>query len=1122
MGVDISQYRATIGTFTGLQGLPKRPGKNKHDTMSSLWIKILMIRCLIAICMDVHPHPGPTHLDQMNICHLNIRSLNADKRLGACVTQLADEYDIITMSETWLDEDDIPEIYAIPGYTGPYRLDRTLQRGGGVLAWVRDTIVVKVRPDLHQDRLETLWLELLIPKHKLLLAICYRQQDGQYSDNYWTKLQQSYDLAKATGITNIILIGDFNADISTNRPAGLAKDAFLAINHLSQHINEPTRYHHNTGSVLDLIITNKQSLIKGAEVIAPVHLNDHCTIAGVIDLPMTRPKSYKRRMWSYKTANFDHFRTKLNEVDWEECLASDDPDLTTTEWTEKFLEVVNNEIPHKDVTVRPAEHKWYNGYLRKLCRKQRHDHKLWTQHQTPWAWERYRTSRNKYHQEVDRLRQEYEESLAKTLASETRTNPKKWWAVAKETMGNRKSSSIPSMMSNNEVYKTDEDKAKLFNDYFLEVQSLPNQPDNPIFEERPEPENTIEMVTIIPKDVEDVLKCLDPNKAYGPDGISPKMLKEGGPAIVNILTKLFNLSLAKGIFPSSWKMANVCPILKKAEEFFTKNYRPISLLSTIAKVFEKVVFKHLFNFFRTNFTISLWQSGFLPGHSCVTQLIEIYDEFCKAVDNGKEIRVVFLDISKAFDRVWHAGLLDKLKGSGIRGRLLLWLKSYLTDRQQRVTINGARSPWGKILAGVPQGSVLCPLLFLIFINDITHVIRRCNIRLFADDTCLFIEVDEPTEAADILNQNLQQIQEWADKWLVSFSPPKTKELLISNKAPRDHPPLVLNNERITRVKHHKHLGIYLSDNLGWKKHAEETANKANRCLGILRPLKFILDCASLETLYKSFVRPILEYADIVWDAPDAHRHGLDILERVQTEAARIVTGATARCSTENLYKEAGWEKLSLRRRLHRSTMMFKIMTGLAPESLLQKIPNRVEARTRYRLRNRGDIQVPFTRLVSYTQSFFPTAVRLWNEFTNALTNSPSVAAFKYNYLKATPRPRTNPLVYRGERREAVSHSRMRIGCSGLNADLCRELHVLDSAACTCPSGDDETADHYLLHCEKYRAERHIMITNLAQLEHLQPNCELLLHGDPTKTLEHNTEIFKQVHQFIKTSKRFAF
>ena len=198
-------------------------------------------------------------------------------------------------------------------------------------------------------------------------------------------------------------------------------------------------------------------------------------------------------------------------------------------------------------------------------------------------------------------------------------------------------------------------------------------------------------------------------------------------------------------------------------------------------------------------------------------MIEIYDEFRKAVDKGKEIRVVFLDISKAFDRVWHAGLLEKLKGAGIRGRLLLWLKNYLTDRQQRVTINGAKSPWGKILAGVPQGSVLGPLLFLIFINDITHVIRRCKIRLFADDTCLFVEVDEPDKVAEILNQDLHQIQEWADKWLVSFSPPKTEELLISNKAPRAHPPLYLNNERITTVKHHKHLGIYLSDNLSWKK-----------------------------------------------------------------------------------------------------------------------------------------------------------------------------------------------------------------------------------------------------------------------------------------------------------------
>ena len=1121
MGVDLTQYRVTIGTFIGLHGTSRPSGKNKYDTMPSTWVKILLIQCLIAICMDVNPHPGPDATEPINICHLNIRSLNADKRLGACVNQLAKEYDIITMSETWLDEDDTSAVYLIPGYTGPYRLDRTLQGGGGVLAWVNDSIVVKERGDLHQDKLECLWLELLIPKHKLLLAVCYRQQDGQYSDYFWQKLQRSYDLAKATGIVNIILTGDFNADISTNRPAGLAKEAFLATNHLTQHIKEPTRYYQNRGSILDLIITNRQSLIKSTEVIAPVHLNDHCTITGEINLPLSKNKAYKRTMWSYKTTNFDNFRTKLGEVAWDECLTSDDPNQATEEWTNKFMDVVREKIPHKEVTVRPTDSRWYNGYLRKLCRKQMRDHKLWTKHRTPWAWENYRATRNTYHQEVDRLKTEHEEKRAKTLATEARTNPKKWWSMAKETMGNRKSSTIPSMMSGDEVFNTDDEKAKLFNDHFLEVQSLPNQPTTPEFDEDEDPENIIDLITILPKDVDDALKCLDPNKAYGPDGISPKMLKEGGPALVNILTKIFNLSLTKGIFPSSWKMANVCPIFKKAEEFFTRNYRPISLLSTIAKVFEKVVFKHLFNFFRTNFTISLWQSGFLPGHSTVTQLIEIYDEFCKAVEKGKEIRVVFLDISKAFDRVWHAGLIHKLKGSGIRGRLLQWLTSYLEDRQQRVTINGVYSPWGKILAGVPQGSVLGPLLFLIFINDITHVIRRCKIRLFADDTCLFIEVDQPEEAAQILNENLGRIQEWATKWLVAFSPPKTEAMLISNKTPRDHPQLFLDNQQITEVKNHKHLGVHLSHNLSWTIHAEETAKKANKCLGILRPLKFKLDRASLETLYKSFIRPILEYADIIWDAPDAHRHGLDILEKVQTEAARLVTGATARCSTENLYTEAGWEKLSLRRRLHRSTMMYKIMTGLAPQTLADKIPSRVEARTRYHLRNRTDLQTPVARLVSYSQSFYPTAVRLWNAFTSAIKDSPSVASFKNNYLKGYPRPKVNPVFFKGDRRTAVIHSRMRVGCSSLNSDLSHRLHVIDSPACTCPPGVDETAEHYFLNCSNYRAERQTMLTSLAQLNHNNPRIDLLLHGDREKSVPHNTEIFSIVHSYITATRRFV-
>ena len=418
-------------------------------------------------------------------------------------------------------------------------------------------------------------------------------------------------------------------------------------------------------------------------------------------------------------------------------------------------------------------------------------------------------------------------------------------------------------------------------------------------------------------------------------------------------------------------------------------------------------------------------------------------------------------------------------------------------------------------------SVLGPLLFLIFINDITHVIRHCNIRLFVDDTCLFIEVEDTAEAAAALNKDLEHIQSWADKWLVTFSPPKTKEMLITTKAPREQPPLSLNNQPITVVESHKHLGVTLSNNLSWRKHAEEIAKKANKCLGILRPLKFKLDRSSLETMYKSFIRPVLEYADIIWDIPNPHRHDLDLLEKVQLNAARLVTGATARCSSEELYKEVGWETLAKRRQFHRSAMMHKIINGLAPQYLQELIPSRIEARTTYNLRNRKNLQVPVARLQCYSQSFFPSATRPWNDLTTETKDSVTKGSFKHKYLNQHPRPTANPLYYRGKRLPAVYHSRMRIGCSGLNSDLHHGLHVVDSPNCThCNLGVEETAEHFLLKCPKFQTERQMMLNKLQNIQVLDPSVDILLQGDPTTNLTTNAETFKHVHDYITMTKRF--
>ena len=211
------------------------------------------------------------------------------------------------------------------------------------------------------------------------------------------------------------------------------------------------------------------------------------------------------------------------------------------------------------------------------------------------------------------------------------------------------------------------------------------------------------------------------------------------------------------------------PLYKKDDPSLVCNYRPISLLSSIGKVLEKIVHKHMFNYFNDDSIITCLQSGFVPGDSTVNQLVDIYNTFCKALDNGLEVQAVFLR---------HKGLIYKLKRAGINGLLLDWLSDYLTNRKQRVVIPGGSSDWQFIRAGVPQGSILGPLLFLLYINDIVADIQSC-VRLFADDTSLYIIVDNPMSAAEMINTDLETIHRWAEKWLVNFNPSKSESLLVS-------------------------------------------------------------------------------------------------------------------------------------------------------------------------------------------------------------------------------------------------------------------------------------------------------------------------------------------------------
>ena len=373
----------------------------------------------------------------------------------------------------------------------------------------------------------------------------------------------------------------------------------------------------------------------------------------------------------------------------------------------------------------------------------------------------------------------------------------------------------------------------------------------------------------------------------------------------------------------------------------------------------------------------------------------------KALDDGKEVRAIFCDISKAFDRVWHIGLLYKLRRAGITGSLISWFSHYLHDRKQRVVLPGASSNWSSVQPGVPRGSILGPLLFLLYINDIVEDIQS-SITLFADDTSLYIIVDDPLGAAITLNSDLSRIHRWASQWLVTFNPSKSESLLFPRKVNKPyHPPLTMNYEQVTEVTKYKHLGLYFSSKGTWHEHIEYIIKKkAWQRIYIMHRCKFLLDRKSLQTIYFSFIRPLLEYTDVVWS--NCTQYEAQEFELIQNEAARIVNGATRLVSINSLLTETEWESLHERRRKHKLIFFFKMKNGLCPEYLSSLIPANVGSPVGYSLRNANAVRTVNAKSQLYFNSFLPSTIREWNELPPAVQNSPTLPIFK-NHLNSNLR-----------------------------------------------------------------------------------------------------------------------
>ena len=546
--------------------------------------------------------------------------------------------------------------------------------------------------------------------------------------------------------------------------------------------------------------------------------------------------------------------------------------------------------------------------------------------------------------------------------------------------------SISSLKSGSKVIFDSKGKASSFNEQFCSVFTSENTSDTPNLGDSPYP--TVKHITVTVEGVVKLLHSLKPNKASGPDAIPARILKDTAVEIAPILTVIFQQSLDTGTVPYDWTVANISPIYKKGDCSTPSNYRPVSVTSICSKLIEHIIFSQVMDHFDSHNILDDSQHGFRPSRSCESQLIITSQDLAKSLDNQEQVDAIVLDFSKAFDHVPHQRLLLKLKHYGIRDSLLGWIDNFLTKRSQRVVVVGQSSEWAPVTSGVPQGTVLGPLLFLAFINDLPAGLTS-KARLFADDCLIYRSISSITDAED-LQADLNSLHQWSSKWQMKFNVDKCHTMRITLRRNIIDTKYHLGGSTLSMVTEYPYLGLTLTNNLSWQCHINGITNRANRMLGLIHRNLRSSSQKLRQQAYFTLVRPHLKYCCTVWN-PFTTKDIMRV-ENIQRRAARFVlNNYHKRDSVTTMIRHLEWSSLEQRRKRASLFMMYKIHHGLIainPDNYLIAMP---PSATRFY--HPSKFQLIPARII-YKNSFFPRTVTWWNSLPDNILTSPTIEVFK--------------------------------------------------------------------------------------------------------------------------------
>jgi hypothetical protein len=473
------------------------------------------------------------------------------------------------------------------------------------------------------------------------------------------------------------------------------------------------------------------------------------------------------------------------------------------------------------------------------------------------------------------------------------------------------------------------------------------------------------------------LRKLKTSKAVGLDQMPSRLLKDSASVISKPLAAIMNLSISQGRIPCDWKIARVLPLFKGGTKCNMDNYRPISILPTVSKILERAIHTQLCQFLTANNILSSSQCGFRKGYSTEHAVIALTDHIRRGMDQGLITGSVFIDLQKAFDTVDHCLLIEKLQCYGVNGKELDWFVDYLQNRKQVVQFGNAYSEPGIVSFGVPQCSILGPLLFVLFINDLPNGTVRCDILMYADDTVIFFSAKDTSEIERVLNTELELIHNWLHLNKLFLNLTKTELVLFgtgANLAKVTNFQVTIGHYQLKRVMEYKYLGVFLDDSLTWKSHVEYITTKVGKRLGLLRRTRKDLTANAANMIYKTFILPILDYCDSVWAC--CNRSDIDQLERLQNRAGRIVMRSIRSAPALARLK---WDKLENRRNKHIFKLVNLCLQKRSPQFLHNYFVYNREINARI-TRQSNLLHLAKVRTEAAKKSFFYNCCVVFNNF----------------------------------------------------------------------------------------------------------------------------------------------